>query len=164
MKIILIGVFVILNCNIQLSAHPLHVAIVNIDVKDLELKITIRTFIDDWETAYFHYYGDTINLKFHKNYNSDWFNSYLERSLKINIPNKETSLQLVRDTLYFSDLSMILEMHASLKEKPKSLYIYNSILTDIFADQTNLVIFSAGGKEKGIKFDFKKKSEEVKLR
>ena len=48
---------------------------------------------------------------------------------------------------------MTIEMIAELHENPNSLYIYNSLLTDIFPDQTNLVIFGFKDKETGMKFD-----------
>ena len=59
---------------------------------------------------------------------------------------------------------MTIEMHALVPESPNSLYIYNSLLTDIYPDQTNLVIFVSGKKETGIKFDIRKHDAEVILR
>jgi hypothetical protein len=55
-------------------------------------------------------------------------------------------------------------MSAKVPSNPNSLYIYNALLTDIFPDQSNLVIFIYGKKETGIKFDVKKHNAEVILR
>ena len=59
---------------------------------------------------------------------------------------------------------MTIEMEAQSQGKPNSLYIYNALLTDIYPDQTNLVIFGFKKKETGIKFDVKKHDAEVMLK
>ena len=74
------------------------------------------------------------------------------------------SLALEIDTVFLEEDAMTIEMHANVPSSPNSLYIYNSLLTDIFPDQTNLVIFIYGKKETGIKFDMKKHDAEVILR
>lgn len=146
------------------GAHPLHVSVTNVTLEGNKLNITINTFVDDWETAYFHYYGKPISLKAPGNTNTDWFRDYLAASFTLSTAKEKKGMEIVTDTITFDDLSMKLELHIKLSEKPKTLYIYNAILTDIFADQTNLLIFSAGGKQKGIKFDYNKQEDELKLR
>jgi hypothetical protein len=143
------------------SAHPVHVSVVNITIDGLILNVTVNTFVDDWETAYFHYYGESIQLKNLANLKGDWFDDYFQSSFRICLNKNETVLDLIKDTVYFNDLSMTIELHAFLKDEPKSLYIYNAILTDIFADQTNLLIYSTDQKEKGIRFDYYKHEEEL---
>jgi hypothetical protein len=54
-------------------------------------------------------------------------------------------------------------MHAEVREESNSLYIYNALLTDIYPDQTNLVILGFENRETGMKFDVIKHSELVKL-
>ncbi|MDA3821198.1 MAG: hypothetical protein PF450_01110 [Bacteroidales bacterium] len=164
MRKYLLCIFIVICSNFVASAHPVHVSVVNISIEGDILEITIATFVDDWEVAHFHFYGDTLNLKSRKNFEGEWFNSYLEKSLHIDLNKKGNPLTLVKDTIYFNDLSMTIEMHAKLTDKAKTLYIYNAILTDIYTDQTNLLIFSNEGKEKGVRFDYKKKQEELKLR
>lgn len=154
----------LLGCFLNVQAHPLHVSVTNITLEGKILNISVNTFVDDWETAYFHYYGKPISLKSPGNTDIQWFNDYLEASFIIRTAKGEEAMELVRDTITFDDMSMHLEMHIILGDNPKTLYIYNAILTDIFADQTNLTIFSVGGKQKGIKFDYNKREEELKLR
>jgi hypothetical protein len=164
MKKFIFPVAILFGCYLSAPAHPLHVSVTNITLEGNMLNITINTFVDDWETAYFHYYGKPIHLKTAGNTGSEWFREYLQASFSIRMAGDEEALELVRDTITFEDMSMHLEMHVNLMDNPKTLYIYNAILTDIFADQTNLLIFSAGGKQKGIKFDYNKREEELKLR
>ena len=68
------------------------------------------------------------------------------------------------DTIKIEDEAMQIEMSGVFREKPNSLYIYNALLTDIYPDQTNLVIFGFEERETGIKFDVKKQSAEVVLK
>jgi hypothetical protein len=164
MKKIFLPILVFLVVHMDAAAHPLHVAVTNITLEGNQLKVTINTFVDDWETAYFHYYGKPISLKSPGNTETDWFRDYLAASFMLRTAKEGEVLEIVTDTITFDELSMKLELHATLREKPKTLYIYNAILTDIFADQTNLLIFSAGGKQKGIKFDYNKQEDELKLR
>lgn len=164
MKKIFLPFPVLLFSAMLVAAHPLHVSVTNVTMEGNRLNITINTFVDDWETAYFHYYGKPIRLKSPGNTEIEWFRDYLDASLALRTTEDGPALELIRDTITFDELSMQLELHIKLKDKPKTLYIYNAILTDIFADQTNLLIFSAGGKQKGIKFDYNKQEEELKLR
>ncbi|MDF1570095.1 MAG: hypothetical protein P1P82_00545 [Bacteroidales bacterium] len=146
------------------GAHPLHVSVTNITMEENMLNISINTFVDDWETAYFHYYGKPIDLRMPGNTDNQWFCDYLEASFVVRATKEGEPMELVTDTITFNELSMKLELHINLKDQPKTLYIYHAMLTDIFADQTNLLIFSAGGKQKGIKFDYNNKEDELKLR
>lgn len=128
------------------------------------MNLTIKTFIDDWETAYYHYHGRQIDITDPMNYNGDWLTKSLSTSFVIKEEKEGSPLKTVTDSLFFDDMSMTIEMHAELSSKPNSLYIYNAILTDIFPDQTNLVIISMDNRETGMKFDHKTKEEELKLR
>ena len=74
------------------------------------------------------------------------------------------ALQLEIDSISLEEDAMTIEMHALVPDSPNSLYIYNTLLIDIYPDQTNLVIFVSGNKETGIKFDMKKHDAEVILR
>ena len=73
-------------------------------------------------------------------------------------------MELSIDTIMIEDDSMKIELHADLRGKPNSLYIYNALLTDIFPDQSNLVIFEYKENEIGMKFDIRNSSEEVELK
>ncbi len=145
-------------------SHPVHVSVVNITIEGSMIQLKINTFVDDWETAYFHYHGTSVQLKMAENLEDTWFNDYLAASLVISAGSKENKIDFETDTIYFNDLSMTLEMHAELNEEPDSLYIYNAILTDIFFDQTNLLIYSQRGRERGIRFDYHKHEDIVKLK
>ena len=149
---------------VRSQAHPLHLSITNITYENGKLNIILKTFRDDWEVGYFHYHSVPVDFSDPEKRSQPWFNSYLNERFRI-AENKEIpGLILEIDSVILKEDAMFIEMHATLPSEPNSLYIYNALLTDIYPDQTNLVIFGFGKKETGIKFDVKKHDAEVILR
>jgi hypothetical protein len=145
-------------------AHPLHLSITNITYENGKLKISMKTFRDDWEVGYFHYHSKPIDFTDPANRELPWFSDYLNERFRISTVEGEPGLKLVIDTIQHEEDVMFIEMFADLSFQPNSLYIYNVLLTDIYPDQTNLVIFGFNEKESGMKFDVKKHSAEVVLK
>ena len=145
-------------------AHPLHLSITNIVYENGKLNIQMKSFRDDWEVGYFHYHGKVVDFTDPLQREIPWFREYLNTSFRISLGKDLPGLGLELDTISLEEDAMTIEMHAVVPSSPKSLYIYNSLLVDIYPDQTNLVIFVSGKKETGIKFDIKKHDAEVILR
>ena len=146
------------------AAHPLHLSITNILYENGKLNIQMKSFRDDWEVGYFHYHGIPVDFKDPAQREIPWFREYLNSSFRISSGKEMPALLLEIDSISLEEDAMTIEMHALVPESPNSLYIYNSLLTDIYPDQTNLVIFVSGKKETGIKFDIRKHDAEVILR
>jgi len=146
------------------QAHPLHLSITNITYENGKLNISLKTFRDDWEVGYFHYHGTPVDFSDPANRELPWFHSYLKERFRIAENKDMPGLSLEIDSVSLEEGAMIIEMHATLYSEPNSLYIYNALLTDIYPDQTNLVIFGLGKRETGIKFDVRKLDAEVVLR
>ena len=149
---------------VWLSAHPLHLSITNITLENGKLKITMKTFRDDWETGFFHYHSRVIDLATPEGQQDPWVKEYLDSRFRIASSEESQPLLLLLDTLTMDGDAMTLEMSGTVRSETNSLYIYNALLTDIYPDQTNLVIFGFRKKETGIKFDVKKHSAEVLLK
>jgi hypothetical protein len=145
------------------EAHPLHLSITNITYENGLLKINLKTFLDDWAVAYFHYHGTEIDFGNGDARQNPWFSKYLEACFSIAPDKGGTHAGLTIDTILVKDETMTIEMRGALEGNPKTLYIYNALLTDIFPDQSNLVIFEYGERETGIKFDVRKHEEVVEL-
>ena len=144
-------------------AHPLHLSITNITYENGKLKITMKTFTDDWEVGYFHYHSKPIDFTDPGMRELPWFEEYLNNRFKISSGETKHGFLIVLDTVRIDKETMTIEMHSDLPSKPNSLYLYNALLTDIYPDQTNLVIFSFNERETGIKFDVRKHDAEVVL-
>ena len=146
------------------QAHPLHLSIANITYENGKLNISLKTFRDDWEVGYFHYHGQPVDFTDPDQRKLPWFKKYLAERIRISETREGPHLALVVDSVGLEEDAMTIEMHATLPSEPNSLYIYNALLTDIYPDQTNLVIFGFGKRETGIKFDVRKQDAEVILR
>ena len=152
----LINIFALLLLwTVHTDAHPLHLSIANITYENGMLKISMKTFRDDWETAYFHYHSAVIDLSDPAKRENPWLLKYLEDGFRISTTKTGHPFEMTVDTLMLDEDSMTIEMHVAVPGDPKSLYIYNALLTDIYPDQTNLVIFGFKNRETGIKFDVK---------
>jgi hypothetical protein len=146
------------------AAHPLHLSITNILYENGKLSIQMKTFRDDWEVGYFHYHSQVVDFTDPGQREIPWFSEYLNQSFRISLEKEAPGLSLEVDSISLDEDAMTIEMHAELPSSPNSLYIYNTLLIDIYPDQTNLVIFVSGKKETGIKFDNRKHDAEVILR
>jgi len=161
----LISIFTaLLLWTVNADAHPLHLSITNITYENGMLKVSMKTFRNDWETAYFHYHSEVIDLTDPVQRENPWFQRTLKEGFSISPGKAVQPLTLKVDTILLNEDSMTIEMHAAVPGEPKSLYIYNALLTDIYPDQTNLVIFGYKNRETGIKFDVKKSEEVVLLK
>ena len=124
----------------------------------------MKTFRNDWETAYFHYHNKPVDFSDPAQRNIPWIDKYLNDRFTISVNEDVPGLPLELDSVITDADALIIEMQCTILSKPNSLYIYNSLLTDIYPDQTNLVIFGFNKKETGMKFDVKKNHAEVLLK
>ena len=145
-------------------AHPLHLSITNILYENGKLNIQMKSFRDDWEVGYFHYHAKVVDFRDPSQREIPWFKEYLNSSFRVTTGKEEQALSIEIDSVYLDEDAMTIEMHAVVPGSPNSLYIYNTLLIDIYPDQTNLVIFVFEKRETGIKFDVKKHDAEVILR
>ena len=123
----------------------------------------MKTFRDDWETAYFHFHSRVIDFTESEKREDPWFEQYLQDRFRLETSLRGDRVFLKVDTVLLDEDAMTIEMSGNLNSHTNSLYIYNSLLTDIFPDQTNLVIFGFKNRETGIKFDVRKDSAKVTL-
>ena len=157
-------IFFLLLPALMAGAHPLHLSITNITYENGRLDISVKTFLKDWETAYFHYHGDTIDFDIPANRELPWFRDYLHRHFYLASGEGEKAFSLELDSLGYDNDFAVIHLHGMVEGDPESLYIYHTLLTDIYPDQSNLVIFGFRKKETGIKFDVLNHSSTVMLK
>jgi len=152
---------------LQVFCHPLHLSVTNINRDHSRLDISLTTFIKDWVTAYFHYHGklpDPDAPADAQHQWNPWYDEYLAKHFRLTSEHHGEPLVLnVGSVRFDEEESMIVEMTAELPDNSDSLWIYNTLLTDIFGDQKNLVIFGSENNEIGIEFDARKKGHTVSL-
>lgn len=135
-------------------AHPLHLAVVNMDFKQLPDANTIsfRFFADDFLLVLQNKYKEPLELNDTSSALQKLSIQYVTEFFKV------TSLNGENIVLSFSGLTLANEMlwlNFSFKEgyHTQGCIVQNSLLFDLYADQVNLLIAAYQGKEIGLQFD-----------
>lgn len=143
MKKIRITLFLVLLFAIASSftVHKFYIGVFQVDYKSekKEFQITSRVFIDDIEKAFETKYKKKINFdtKQEIKESNDLIAQYFKEKLKISVNNKEQELIFV--TKEYDDDVMVCYHKISYSGKIKSAGITNTILTEQFSEQQNLL-------------------------
>jgi hypothetical protein len=146
-----------------LSAHPVHVSLCNVEIEKQEITIAIKLFSDDFQLALYHNYGKEIPIKDlilqdHK----ELVDHYVNKALQI-VLNKKDSIRFSYSKAEMNEEAIWLYYTEEL-ENVKKLEISNSLLLDIYLDQTNLVIINYRGKQNGYRFNSRNREEIINLK
>jgi hypothetical protein len=142
----------------NLIIHPVHLTITNVEYfsKTNKIEFTITLFTDDFELLINQKYNTVLNL-FLENENKkadDVINSYISENLKFNINQKEISkkkYKLVKKQK--EEITTKLTYSISSVKKIKTIEITNKLMTEIFYDQKNLLIFTVEKKQFALEFN-----------
>lgn len=155
----------ILFFSIYLNPHPIHLTVTNIEYNQTEKKLDISTriFADDFELILEHYNNEKINFgKKNENPNADKFAiDYFLNNIHLKINNKD-----IKDSKYSltgrklegkgSEMVVWLYFELNFKNKIENIEITNSLLTDLYRDQKNLLIFTYNNEQSALEFNNKK--------
>lgn len=148
------------------ASHPLHVSLTSIEYSPNAkmLKIAVKVNTEDFEVAMAHNYEIMLNLN-KKNELKDcdkYINNYFVKALQI-ILNDKDKLSLTLSRKETEEESTWLYFDIPCNEQPHKITIKNALLLDTFMEQTNMVILTLNGKEKGFKLDFNNRDIEYSL-
>ncbi len=158
-------ILILFTCS-RIYFHPVHVSITNIDINtELNLsEISCQFFIDDFERII--QINEGCELIFEQNQelsreSIDAINNYIFSVFEIKINNKEIiklDFQHNRQDealiwLYYKGEIPVTDI--------KNITLVNELMLDLYEDQTNLVILSLDGEEKGYTFNYRKKTINV---
>lgn len=158
---------IIIHISIFLASlfHPVHVSITNMEYNQekQEFEISMRIFKDDLQMVINHNYDTAINLIDITGQMNDptIVNKYINDSFYLKSSSQTYKLELTDHEI--TEEAVLLSYTSNLPYNLSSLEIRNSILMDFYHDQTNLVIFSYTGKEKGLRFTINEYIKTVSL-
>ena len=159
----LVIVAIILLCWADLSAHPVHVSVANLEFTDKESVVAVKLFKDDLQLAIYHNYSIEIPLDSIGNENySKIILTYLMEKLKI-VVNKKKELKLEYTGNEYNEEAIWVYFSAGNLQEMKNIYLINTIFLDIYEDQTNLVIINYKGKQQGHRFNILFTEKEINL-
>ncbi len=140
-------------------AHPVHVALTSIEYDGTKemFDISFKIFWDDLERVIATKYKVTLKLANEKENPQE--KEYIDRYIRENfrfVVNDGTAAVPVYEGKKISDEAIWLTFHIPCREKVKKVYIYNTVMMDMFCDQTDLLIFKYGDMEKGVSLNANK--------
>ena len=130
--------------------HPVHVSLTNIEYNDTKksYEITLKFFKDDFNKILEKKFNTSINL--HDSSSSPaeekMVAEYINNHLKISaLKNKIISKYIVNKQV--AKYSVWYYLQIPDRKLPKKIKIVNTLMLDLYSDQTNLVIVKVGEKE-----------------
>ena len=134
------------------SVHKFYVSVTQIDYvpSKKRVEITSRIFIDDLEKALTKKYNKKVNLTSTKELPEaeELIKSYLKEKIKISINKKPQNIEFLARELEGDVL--ILYTKIAISKKINTFEIYNSLLTEVYADQQNIVHTNINSNKKSI--------------
>jgi predicted RNase H-related nuclease YkuK (DUF458 family) len=148
------------------TLHKFYVGVFQIDYfkEKKAVQITARLFIDDLEKALYkkhnkHIYITTKDEIAEAN---TLIANYLSEKLKIKINNKSQTIQFL--TKEQEDNIVICYLKIPFKDNIKDLEITNTVLSDIFKEQQNLVHLNLNSNKKTILFTNTETNQKLKYK
>ena len=136
------------------SAHKFYVSVTQIDYvpSKKRVEITSRIFIDDLEKGLTKKYNKKVNLTSTKELPEaeELIKSYLKEKIKISINKKPQNIEFLARELEGDVL--ILYTKIAISKKINTFEIYNSLLTEVYADQQNIVHTNINGNKNSFLF------------
>jgi len=134
------------------ALHKFYVSVTQIDYvpSKKRVEITSRIFIDDLEKALTKKYNKKVNLTSTKELPEakELIKSYLKEKIKISINRKPQNIEFLAREVEGDVL--ILYTKIAISKKINTFEIYTSLLTEVYADQQNIVHTNINSNKKSI--------------
>ncbi len=162
-------IFILLLSGILSLSHPIHISVTNIDysLDKKKINISFRLFLDDFDKIVSEKYGIELNIgkkNEHKNSNK-YINKYIYENFLIKLNEKDVnSKKIVFNKRKIEDITIWLYYEIDYKTKLKNIEITNTLMTDLYKDQKNLLIFTYKNIQKALTFNRKNTLEKINLK
>lgn len=156
----------------SLMMHPVHVSVTTIEINrdSSEVMVQVKLFTDDFERQVggIHQADLKLGTKDEHREADNYMFSYLNNKLFIELNSKTLELQFFDRKMNEESIWIIMKGKIEKPKKGKyhlqSAAVENSILLDLYDDQSNLVIFNQGcGTEKGYMMNITNLRQEIEL-
>lgn len=151
------------------ALHPVHVSYTSIDIaaETGEISLVYKFFTDDLKLLFYHYYERELPFDPEKDLSEgevDLISRHLFGSFALKEGDGKTvQFSFIRKEQ--NEESIWLYFNGKFdKEIPDTIVLVNTLLLDVFEDQTNLVILTAGSGEKGVRFDYRTREMRIELK
>ncbi len=160
----LISILFLLNINE--ANHPIHLSVTNIEFneKTKNFDIKVRFFVDDFETAVNKQNKIILNLNTDKEIkNADsYIIKYCKEKLNIALDGIDFTKKMILEKREINNEEKVIWLDFSIKANiPKKIKITNKLMTEMFSDQKNLLIFTCKKKQEAFTFDNSNITKEI---
>ncbi len=173
--LILLGVFSTLSSNTrhvevrETNFHPVHVSFTNVEyIEDKkQFQILFKVFADDFDLILKKKYNIYLNFENGKKPNGyeKVVTKYILEHFKIVVDNKDLTASKLRFlNLEFKEKAVWLHYIYKFKGQGNRFELWNSLMTDLYLDQTNLLIFNYNSFQKAIRFTNDKTKEVLSVK
>jgi hypothetical protein len=133
--------------------HPIHISVCNLELNDTENVISLKLFKDDFALVLKNNYQVDIPMeKADDTINSQVISRYVNSCLQIGVSNGN-NLGLNYTHSEINDDAIWIYFQVEKLNKISRLRIKNTLMMDLWDDQTNLMIIAQNGVEKGYRFN-----------
>jgi hypothetical protein len=136
-----------------ISVHPVHVSLMSVEYSEKSdlFNVFLKIYSDDFMLDYKLLTGDSskIDLAANNDKTESLIMKYLDEKVQIFAEGKKLEGNLVN--LESSDGELKMDLIFKNIKKSKNYMVKNQIMTDLYNDQSNLLIFRYGNYEEGIK-------------
>jgi hypothetical protein len=152
-----------------LALHPVHVSYTSVDIaaETGEISMVCKFFTDDLKLLFYHFYERELPFDPGKDLTSDEAD-LISRHLLGSFALKEQDDKAVNFNFVKKEQneeSIWLYFRGKFDQQmPDTIALTNTLLLDLFEDQTNLLILTTGGDEKGVRFDYRTREMKIKLK
>lgn len=151
-----------------LAAHPVHVSVTNLEINTARdtIYITQKMFTDDFDLLFYHLYEKNIKPVAGKEFSSNELslvNGYMKDAFVIEAGSAKLPLKFVKKVQDIESIWLYYTCPLPSK-KIKTLMLTNSLLLQLFEDQTNLVIVTYKGGDTGYTFNYDSWKSEIRLK
>lgn len=122
------------------SQHELHLSVCTLDIENKQMSVNIKIFSDDLKLAS----------------GNDLPENYIKKHLQFIVNNKNTDYKIKKSDNV--ENSSIYVSKISVPDKISSVTVKNNLITEVFPDQTNLIIYTSSGSTNGFTLNFKETS------
>lgn len=155
--VVLLTVFAFMS---SFVVHKFYVSVTQIDFvpKKQRIEITSRIFIDDFEKGLKKKYNKDFYLSTKKEIpeTNDYIQKYLEEKMKFVINNKPYKVTFL--TKEVEDDVLICYSKVQFSEKITTFEIFNSVLTEMFSEQKNIVHTDINGNKRSVLLTYSERS------
>lgn len=147
-------------------AHPVHVSLMSVEYAEKQdvFNVFIKIYTDDFKLDYRLLTGDTANINIvGNNIKAEGIVAeYINARIGIYAEGRKLEGKLI--SLDSADGELKVNMMFNNRKKSKSYLVKNLIMTDLYRDQSNLLIFRYGDYEEGIKLSPEKQDHIFKVK